>query len=205
MILAYGLAFFCAPMVHGMEAKLSAGSAITPLTCQLDAELFESLTARLAALTAAGEKKLFADTSLCAAIATLKSTILGYANHRTILIDGGAVRLLADPLTFFYQLNELQLEAARTCASRAALLSSWDIIAHSHIIGAIESKTALKCTGLFDDPEIFFGANSALVKEDAFDALYALILGTYYLKQMNRLRISCFAKKGLISLPNENF
>lgn len=189
------------PMVYGMEGKFSAGSRISPLTCQLDENLFDSLTARLTALNAAGEKKLLTSTPIFAAVSTLKSTILSYSEHRTILIESEAVQLLIGVLNTFYQSAELQLEAM----PRQELLSKWDTLAHKHIVREIEIKTQLKCAGLFDDPEIFFDANSALLKQDAREPVQAVILGTYYLKQMNRLRIWFFSKKGLIELPNENF
>jgi hypothetical protein len=197
--------FFCVSIMYGMNETLSAGSVIMPLTCQLDEELFDSLTARLASLNAAGEKKLLTSTPLYSAASVLKSTISGYSSHRTILIGSDAVRLLFDALTSFYAQEELQLGFAQECTSRQKLLSKWDILAQSQIVDQLQSKTSLMCYGLFDSPELFFIANSSLSSGEAKKLIEAAILGIYYLKQMNRMRVHTFCKTGLIDLPNENF
>lgn len=205
MILAYSLALCLAPMLYGMEGKLSVGSSTIPLTCQLDAELFESLLFHLTHIVSSGKEKSLTSIPIYGVSCDLRETIAGYGAHRTLLMGSAAVAIIADVLNSFYQLDALDVESAAECRSTKELAGRWDLLAQKVVFERVESRTVLKCAGLFDDPELFLAANKTLEKKSVVDPLHAAVLGVYCLKQMNRLRIHSLSKIGAIALSNANF
>lgn len=190
---AYFAIFFLVTSLQSMELITAHACTHAPLTCALDELLFEELIAHVDQLIQVVEPNLPRCAKIHRVCVSLKGQLSdeGMMRHRTILIPSVAAHFIV-ALKEWWSASDVYVDPSDTY--RDFLISQWDAAADQALIAVIREQSSLRFPKKRADHACFIDLNKDL-SEDSIEApLTAAILGSYYVRQLNRNRAESLFK-----------